>query len=1449
MPTVSQYYPGDFYGDVAQSLAWLYARQEKLVQGWDANAVETGFPATSWPGAPCVPTTPPFIECGIVSQNDLSQVAQTACESIAVVPPGILMLGADDQLGPDGCPIDLSPIPLPYGLLFPPVLPVTAAEISAYYEQMVADNPNGSVINGVTYPVLPGLTIYGYLFNPQQVMTNYRVDLFAKTDLFYYQGSAVGTGPYTSGPMLGQYPTPSQFQSLLVQQGLYGYWGAQVPHPGLVIAVLYPTSVPQPAASWSGEYLPAGWLCHSNTGVGYKLTDYFARIYSKTDVEYLQEDNIPIIVQDDYHARCGSSHPLEPGTPTVHVLYNDPVKGPTQVCTSLAADWAFPSLPLSFIVPTSDPLYFPDPTMTNGAALQNRSYIYDCALAIIAFTASGNFVAAARIIQQLDEILDNPGYLASIIFENGEDGQSATRWTKSNPADSVTDINDPTEPPYGEGLVVDFHALAANDTFTYCGSGLPDTTDTQVQFEHKEVEAVTFNFAIGVTTAAQKVTILQVTSGTLADPVLNGTVITIAVGPGNGLYRFELVNVSGLVSTLAGDTLNSIQSFVVTLTAAGDLYFDNFSAGNVQPANSLAFSYDTYYGLVDQAYVRAGAMGWVCYAYCIYMQLTQDYSPALYLQRMLEFLLTLQSTGGGGYGVGLYGIAPYGVGDITTGLFYLGYGSYVNPGYQFVPGIQYRVSTEHQIDLYFAFQRSAATLPTAAIQLQKTGTITATQAAALNATAAQVALASNTIATNAVGTLYIPPSSGVPGHFAQGAGTAATPPAGLDTSQACDAAGTWAALFCHAIGRDDLALQCLEFVDQNFLLQSQQILLSSATNSYNEAYQQLTPFSGFKFFNDSPGGYSGSPLSVSQEQSWSMILGLLDLYNVSGVANYFAGVYGSLDNYLTTLITSQRTVRSTTGDGSFLMYSLASRDLPYEFEVWPGFTPTAWFYLVSTHPGLLLTLGNLPTIIPYLQIPQGASQSVNELEGASSLGSMTVTCIDPNGTLKGLAAQNVLIGRVVQLKQGFPGMAVGDFTTLQTMQITQVGQDPDGRITIQCADVQRFIQGMQIWLRGGPLWWAPGEPTAEQPVGASWIENGYAVSDKNPRYVAGNPIDIILAVLQNELGVGQDPALLTSNYVMQSLAPVYESQQNYEPLPPPEGWAIYLPGQDSTLINPNPYIDVPGLLALRDGEFSGVWFDFVITRPIDGKQFIEEQILKALGLYWIVRADGHLSLKTMKPPVEQTPVFSFSAKNIMAIPTTQRQNIINLVTFQLDVQQGGVTTSARSYGYQVSYEQQTSLQTYRQVFEQQIQSTGLRVARGGMMLSRLLSDRIFRRHAFGPPTYKFTAQLATLPVELGDYVWLSHPKVLDLNSGKLGLNNVVCEVLDRQPNYSQATVDFTLLDTRFINISPPYQIAAAAANIPPWSLASAQQRAQYMFISSASMGGENSDGTAGNTIF
>jgi hypothetical protein len=41
---------------------------------------------------------------------------------------------------------------------------------------------------------------------------------------------------------------------------------------------------------------------------------------------------------------------------------------------------------------------------------------------------------------------------------------------------------------------------------------------------------------------------------------------------------------------------------------------------------------------VDQAYIRTGALAWVCYAYALYMERTGDFERAtLGLQSLLEF--------------------------------------------------------------------------------------------------------------------------------------------------------------------------------------------------------------------------------------------------------------------------------------------------------------------------------------------------------------------------------------------------------------------------------------------------------------------------------------------------------------------------------------------------------------------------------------------------------------------------------------------------------------------------------------------------------------------------------------------------------------------------------------------------------------------------------------------
>ncbi|HEV2492150.1 MAG TPA: hypothetical protein VG204_03665 [Terriglobia bacterium] len=1337
MASVKDYYSGDFWGDVKQSLAWLYSHQNASMGGWQANALAT-------------PTTPALAECGIVSTPDFSTLAQTAFENVVIDPPaGVL---PDASAGPDSFPINFSPQGLPTGNIFLNVL--TSAGSQA---------------------------VSGRCFSLLQPAANYRVDVFARTDQFYYQGGStltdLGNGSAT--------------------------WGPVTAAPGAVIAVLYPATAPQPALGAAFAALPAGWLAHSNTGVGTKLANYFARVYAKTDIEYLQEDNVPIVIQDAHHARVGSSLVPAPGTLTVHIVYQDPVGGPVMVYTSLQSLAAYQNLVRSFQVPTSDPLFVPDVTASNAAALGNRSFIYDDALAIVAFSMASNFAAAAKIWQQLNYFLDHPAYLASLVLENAEDGSTA-RWSPSGTG-SVTNLNDPTQPPYGTGNVLKFHASTAGDAFTYTGNGFPDSPDTMLQFQHKEAVGVTFSFDIGVTTAAPSVVKVSVTSATAVPASYSASTktITVPIGPGANTYRTTLLNLQSLVSSLASDTLLSITSFKVTLTATGDLYFDNFSVGTLQPANSLSFSYDIYNGQVDQAYIRTGAMAWVAFAYAIYMAMSLDYTPALYLQRMLGFLFTLQSAD------------P----DLRNGLLYLGYGMYQDPGYQFVPGLQTSISTEHNVDAYFACKRAAGILPTAAVELLKAGAINGTQAASLSATAATASALADTISTKLTTNLYIPPASD-PGHFAQGANSA-----GLDTSQALDASGTWSAMFCHAIGDETKAAECVKFVYQKFYLPNQQILLSSASGSYNEAYQQLQAFNGFKPYNDSTGGYSGSPASVWQEGAWGMIAALLKLYNVATVSAYFAGVESSLDAFLTKLIASQRIVRSTTGNGSILDYSLAARGLPYEFTVWPGVAPTAWFWITAMNPGVLMATATDPQSLPYLIAPSGQSQTASELDGASSIGRLSIQSIDPGGVLKALAAQRNLIGKVARLKLGFPGQALGDFTPLHTVQVVSAGFNSDGRLTFDCADLQRFMQSAQLWTHGGPGFWIPGQVASPPSGGRAFQANAYSVSDQNPRWLRGHPLDIYLATMQNELGVGQDPSVDAS------------------------GWAIYVPGQDSTLINPNLYLDVPGILVLRDGPFSGDWFEFKITRPVGAKQWLEDEILKVLGLYTIVRADGHLALKPMKPLGSIQPVMAFNEKNIIGLPSFSRLSVVNVVTVRMNVDDSTRETAARQYTDEITFEQMTSIAQYQQEFKQQIESNGLRVPYGGNLRAFLLADRIFRRHAFATPQYKVKAFLSTLVVELGDFVWFNHPLVPDFKTGNAGLTNVVCEVVDRQPNYAEGYMEFQLLDTRFTGLTTPFQIAPLAAGIPNYSQASAAQQKQYMFVSFSATGGLNADGTPGNTIF
>ncbi|PYV15818.1 MAG: hypothetical protein DMG21_13805 [Acidobacteria bacterium] len=1475
-----------------KSLAWLYARALPPVSNWQGNARNPAA-ANSNQG---------FEECGIVSTVDLAagagatgKYAETAVENIVFdAPSGIL---PDAQAGPDGFPINYSPIGLPQGNLFvnfianPSSLTVTGRCFNLL--QLAEQSENITDQNG----------------NPltAKVLTYYRVDVFAKTDIFYYKGSAK-----------------------LVDSGL-GYaawWLPSVTSAGTLIAALYPASVAQPAGGSHGTTLPAGWISHTNTGVGAKLTNYKAQIFSKTDVEYLQEDNVPIIVQDPCHARIGSSVVPAAGTVSMQILYNDPVAGWISEFDLLQTLAAYPGLPRSEVVPTSDPKYVSNLTTTNEAALQNRAWTYSTGLALIAYALSGNFTAAKKIIEQWVGFIANPGYLPSVSLENAEDGL-ASRWSKSDPSSSIANVAansmSPQEPPNGTGQVIEFTSHTSGDSFSFIGAGLPDSTDTNLQFEHLEPAGAAFGFVytIGVTTAAAKVTSVQVSSGAEGPATYNSGIktITLPIGTNPGGWIVTQVPLASLISSLAADTLSSITSFTATLNYVGNAWFDNLTVGTLQPTGSLAFSYDVYYGEIADVYIRTGANAWAAFAWAIYMAAAQDYSSVLSLQNLLTFLLTQQSADA----------------DLRNGLFYLGYGKYVNPGYQFVPGQIKSCSGEHQIDVYFAFERAIAVLPTAIIQARKQGTITEAQAESLSLLVGSLESTAATLGANFQTVFYTAPTgsgwaantnydlgfqiqdsngnqqkcvaagtsssdtpgwattygdttadntatwqltalAGQPGHCCQGVNASGT---SLDVSESVDSNGAWAAHLLDALGNDTAAVECLKWAYQTFYITNQNIQLSAVSNSWNEAYQQQAPFSGVKFYNDSSNGYSGSPASVSMEQTWGLISGLLRLYSNSLLQAYFNSVFGGagtqgLDSFLKTLVSDQFTVFSTTNDGAFLAYSLAARDLPWEFTVFETIAATAWMWITAMNPTVLLSALTETQVLPCLIVPKGQNQTVSEKDGSTSIGQFQVEAIDPGSLIKGALANPSTIGLTARLRMLFPEQSLGDAVALHTVRIAETGFTAEGKLTISCQDGQAFIAQGLIWNYGGPSPWVPGELEASQPSVAAYSPNAFPISDTNPRWLQGNPLDLLLVALQNELGVGQDLAL--PPVLVTAAANKSASQMGLGFVPNPS-WQVYRIGDDSTLINPNSFLDVSSILQLRDTEFSGYWFEIKLTSPAQAKQWLEDQLLKPLGLFFVTRADGRLSLKAMKAPaVPQgvslasygaapwwkpwpasnglpipaqlpTGVMAFNETNIMGLPSAERLELTNAVTVRMDQADSVAQTSARAYETGVTFVNENSLQAYRIFAQHTVESYGLKSARGGILIAELLARRIFERHAFRAPVYTLKAMLASVIVEVGDYVWLSHSKVPDLLTGGVGITSVLCEVLDRQPDYASAKMEFKLLDTRPLQIGQPYQVAPASAGVPAFGSATAAEKSQYMYIASAASGGLNTDGTAGNAIF
>lgn len=179
---------------------------------------------------------------------------------------------------------------------------------------------------------------------------------------------------------------------------------------------------------------------------------------------------------------------------------------------------------------------------------------------------------------------------------------------------------------------------------------------------------------------------------------------------------------------------------------------------------------------------------------------------------------------------------------------------------------------------------------------------------------------------------------------------------------------------------------------------------------------------------------------------------------------------------------------------------------------------------------------------------QDLGVTVSDLEGGAELADFTFTVQDRGGAITGDFPTHILEGKRVVVTTGFVGQPQAEFGTLFTGQVDIISStDSNTAYTFTCVDNKQTLT-KPIYTVGDDA-----QPT----------------SSDHPRTLLGHPLDILLAILQDEIGM-----------------------------------------VDSD-------IDINKIQQYRDGPFAGLQFSFKLTQaPSDAKTFIEQQIMQELGGYY-----------------------------------------------------------------------------------------------------------------------------------------------------------------------------------------------------------------------------------------
>lgn len=391
--------------------------------------------------------------------------------------------------------------------------------------------------------------------------------------------------------------------------------------------------------------------------------------------------------------------------------------------------------------------------------------------------------------------------------------------------------------------------------------------------------------------------------------------------------------------------------------------------------------------------------------------------------------------------------------------------------------------------------------------------------------------------------------------------------------------------------------------------------------------------------------------------------------------------------------------------------------------------------------------GTLPTYQAWLKTPRGASQTIDVINGSSSIGDLTCEVVDVGGAVRTLIGGTTLEGSQITLSVGYPGLAWTDFAVLHTYQLYKINpSDGYTSFLFVCRDLQLLLK---------------------QTVYAH-PENGYLLAADNPWYLGGTPCEIFQAVCLFALGLAATDIDRATMVTLDSAA---------------EG--IFAPWR-------------PFLFCLTRS--------FEAKQFLEGQVFKPSGLYCV-----VLPSGALSLRSMRAPAAGAVPVFTFTEDNMVSLPKWDRQPVVNQAVWEFDSDGGSYAndetflqaTSISQYGRGQQFAVSSDgLRTEYGAFAFAEWMTG-RLFRRFSGVSPAIKG--------GAPLLTVRAMLMTLPVWVGDYVGLTCALMPDITTGALGVTGRIYEVIERQPDYASGTMQYKLLDTGLTGQPAAWTVGAGSA--------------------------------------